>query len=171
MREEVREAFEVFLALEADSWKGKRGTALLCDEKDAVFARRLLWDLAAQRAASVALMCVDGRPIAAQVMLYCGRTAYTWKTAFDASYAKYSPGTLLVDRLTDQLFSTTNTDVIESCSPEGSFMAQLWLGRRTTIDLLVDLGAKQSLAFRAVALGERGYTQLRELRDRLRSVS
>ena len=24
------------------------------------------------------------RPIAAQVVLYCGRTAYTWKTAFDA---------------------------------------------------------------------------------------
>ncbi len=29
--ETVREAFEIFLALEAQSWKGQNGTALLCD--------------------------------------------------------------------------------------------------------------------------------------------
>ena len=38
--EAVRQAFEVFLALEAGSWKGTRGTALLCDEKDAGFVRQ-----------------------------------------------------------------------------------------------------------------------------------
>ena len=36
----MRGAFETYLAMEAASWKGARGTALLCDEEDAAFARR-----------------------------------------------------------------------------------------------------------------------------------
>ena len=58
--------------MKSASWKGARGTALLCDEEDATFVRRLIGDLAAQGNASVALLRVDGRPIAAQVLLYCG---------------------------------------------------------------------------------------------------
>src|SRR5262249_5450095 len=34
---EAREAFEVFLAMEAESWKGANGTALLCSDEDAAF--------------------------------------------------------------------------------------------------------------------------------------
>ena len=30
-------------------------------------------------------------------------------------------------------------DAIDSCSPEGGFMGQLWSGHRTTIDLLVSV--------------------------------
>jgi hypothetical protein len=167
----VREAFEVFLTLEAESWKGTHGTALLSDVKDATFARRLVGDLAEQGSASVALLRVDGRPIAAQVLLYCGTMAYTWKTAFDAEYAKYSPGALLVDKVTEELFAVHHIESIESCSPEGSFMGQLWSGRRTTVDLLVDVGARRSLNFALAALTERGHAQLREFRKRLRAIN
>jgi hypothetical protein len=167
----VRAAFETYLTMESDSWKGTRGTALLCDEKDATFARRLIGDLAAQQRASVALLRVDGRTIAAQVLLYCGNTAYTWKTAFDAEFAKYSPGTLLVDKITDQLFESEGIAAIESCSPEGGFMNQLWDGRRVTVDLLADVGAKASLGFAAAVVGERGYAQLRGWRNRLRALN
>lgn len=166
----VRDAFEVFLALEAESWKGGRGTALLCKEEDAAFARRLIGDLAAEGNASVALLRVDGRPVAAQVLLFGGNTAYTWKTAFDADYGKYSPGALLVDKLTEELFSAAGIEAIESCSPEGGFMAQLWDGRRTTIDLLADVGAGKSLGFTLAAAGERAYAQLRGMRNSLRAL-
>ena len=37
---DTREAFETFLKLEAASWKGARGTALLCKSADAAFARQ-----------------------------------------------------------------------------------------------------------------------------------
>ena len=167
----VHDAFEVFLALEAGSWKGAHGTALLSDAKDAAFARRLISDLAAQGNASVALLRVDGRAIAAQVLLYCGTMAYTWKTAFDAEYAKYSPGALLVDKVTEDLFAARGVTAIESCSPEKGFMAQLWSGRRATVDLLVDVGARRSLNFALAAAGERGYAQLKDWRDRLRAMS
>ena len=166
----VHDAFEVFLTLEAESWKGAQGTALLNDAKDATFARRLIGDLAAQGNASVALLRVDGRPIAAQVLLYCGTMAYTWKTAFDADYAKYSPGALLVDKVTEDLFAAHRIEAIESCSPEKSFMAQLWSGRRATVDLLIDVGARRSLNFALAAAAERSYAQLKDWRDRLRAI-
>jgi len=167
---EAREAFEVFLAMEAESWKGENGTALLCSDEDAAFTRQLIGNLAARQSASVALLRVDGRPIAAQVLLYCGRMAYTWKTAFSSEYGKFSPGALLVDKLTEQLFAT-GIEAIESCSPEGSFMASLWAGRRSTVDMLVDVGTTKSLNFSLLVQGERAYVQLKSLRDRLHAAS
>jgi CelD/BcsL family acetyltransferase involved in cellulose biosynthesis len=164
----VRAAFEVFLDLERRSWKGRNGTALLCRRADAAFTRALIAELAARHGASVALLRVDGRPIAAQVLLYGGATAYTWKTAFDAEFAKFSPGVLLIDKVTDELFAA-GTAQIESCSADGSFMEQFWTGRRMTVDLLIDVGQRQSVNFTLVARGERGYAWLRRKRDRLRA--
>jgi CelD/BcsL family acetyltransferase involved in cellulose biosynthesis len=164
-------AFETFLKLEAAGWKGARGTALLCDAADAAFARQMVAALAERGNASVALLRVDGRAIAAQVLMYCGATAYTWKTAFSRDYAKYSPGALLIDKITDDLFSSGGIVAIDSCSHEGSFMTQFWAGRRKMADLLVDVGAEKSLAFSLEAARQRGYGSLRRLRDRIRAWS
>ena len=108
----ARDAFEIFLKLESKSWKGENGTALLSNENDAAFARRWIAALAAHGSASVALLRVDEKPIAAQVLLYSGTMAYTWKTAFDAEFAKFSPGALLIDKVSDALFAT-GTETIE----------------------------------------------------------
>ena len=163
------QAFEIFLALEKASWKGAEGTALLSDPRDAAFVRRLLQNLAAQGSASVALLRVDGEAIAAQVLMYCGTTAYTWKTAFSVKFAKYSPGSLLIDKITDELFAGPDIVAINSCAAEASFMAQLWAGRRTMVDMLIDLGPGKSLGYRLEAGRQLGYQRLRNLRDRLRS--
>jgi hypothetical protein len=165
----ARQAFETFLALERASWKGAQGTALLSDPRDAAFVRRLFQSLAAQQNASVALLRVDGEAIAAQVLMYCGATAYTWKTAFDANYSKYSPGTLLIDRMTDELFAGSDIWAINSCAAEDSFMAQLWAGRRTMVDMLVHVGPGKSLGYRMEAGRQLGYQRLRDLRGRLRN--
>lgn len=164
----VCEAFETYLALEGASWKGERGTAMLSKQGDAAFARRLIAGLAADGSASVALLTLGGRAIAAQVVLYCGSTAYTWKTAFDAAFAEFSPGALLVDKLTEELLALDRIESIESCSPEGGFMGRMWNGRRATVDLVADLGKESSLQFSAAAFGARSYAQLRAVRDALR---
>jgi CelD/BcsL family acetyltransferase involved in cellulose biosynthesis len=165
----VRGAFEIFLQMELQSWKGAGGTALMSHDEDADFARALVGRLAACEAASVALLRHGGRAIAAQVLLYSGTMAYTWKTAFDAEFAKFSPGALLVDKVTDALFASGVTQ-IESCAREDSFMAQLWTGRRTTVDLLADVSAERSLSFTLAALAERAHGYAREQRDRLRAA-
>lgn len=164
----VRAAFERFLELEQASWKGREGTALLCSARDAAFTQRLIGDLAEDGSASVALLELDGRAIAAQVLLFCGATAYTWKTAFDTDYARFSPGVLLIDKLTEQLLAGP-VEAIDSCAAESSFMAQLWTGRRTMVDVVADVGCRPSLAFVLEATRQLGYEQARSLRNRLRS--
>jgi CelD/BcsL family acetyltransferase involved in cellulose biosynthesis len=161
----VQQAFASFLALEKASWKGARGTALLSDPADAAFVRQLLHDLAATGDASVAQLRVNGAVIAAQVLMYCGATAYTWKTAFDAAYAKYSPGAQLVDRITDQLLASPEIKAINSCAAEASFMGMLWSGRRAMADMLIDIGPGRSLAYRVEAVRLAGYQRLRSLRQ------
>jgi hypothetical protein len=168
---DIREAFETFLKLEAAGWKGARGTALLCDAADASFARKMIVALAERGSASVALLRVDGRAIAAQVLMYCGATAYTWKTAFSPDYARYSPGALLIDKITDELFSSAGVTAIDSCSYEGSFMAKLWTGRRKMADLLVDVGQGNSLAFSLESARQQGHRFLRRVRDWIRTWS
>jgi hypothetical protein len=163
------QAFETFLALEKASWKGAQGTALLSDPQDAAFVRRLVQGLADGHNASVALLRVDGETIATQVLMYCGTTAYTWKTAFDAKYSKYSPGALLIDRITDELFTGPDILAINSCAAEASFMAQLWTGRRTMVDMLIDVGSGKSLGYRMEAGRQLLYVRLRNLREWLRS--
>jgi CelD/BcsL family acetyltransferase involved in cellulose biosynthesis len=169
--EAVAAAFEVFLALEMASWKGEQGTALLCDPTDAGFVRRLIGNLAADGNASVALLRVDGIAVAAQVLLYCGVRAYTWKTAYDAAYGKFSPGALLIDKVTEQLVEHAGIADIDSCSAEGSFMAQLWTGRRIMVDALIDVRPRKSLAFAVESARLQGYEQLRAMRNRLRAMA
>lgn len=165
---DVEQAFETFLAMEKASWKGEQGTALLSDSNDAAFVRRLLHNLAARRDASVALLRVDGAIVAAQVLMYGGSTAYTWKTAYNAKFSKYSPGTLLVDRVTEELFAGAEIQAINSCAAEDSFMGQLWAGRRAMVDMLFDIGPGKSLGYRIEAGRLLGYERLRKLRNRVR---
>jgi len=97
----ARHAFESFLALEKASWKGVQGSALLSDSRDAAFVRRMFHNLAARQDASVALLRVDGEAIAAQVLMYCGATAYTWKTRLRCQIQQVFAG-YLADRSDDR---------------------------------------------------------------------
>ncbi|GKQ49667.1 GNAT family N-acetyltransferase [Bradyrhizobium sp. Ce-3] len=164
---ETRAAFETFLALEAASWKGKQGTALLCNAGDARFARQLIGDFAALDLASVALLHVDGVAIAAQVLIFSGRRAYTWKTAFDAAFAGFSPGALLISKITEELLESGQVDTIDSCSSADGIMSQLWTGRRTMVDTLIDVRARNPLAFAMKVAEHQGYQKFRHVRGRI----
>ncbi|MDH8560289.1 hypothetical protein QIH21_26975, partial [Klebsiella pneumoniae] len=76
-----------------------------------------------------------------------------------------------IDKLTEQLFTATEVQAIDSCSAEGSFMAQLWTGRKTMVDAVVDVGSTRSLVFALEAARQYGYERLRDLRDWLRATS
>jgi CelD/BcsL family acetyltransferase involved in cellulose biosynthesis len=168
---DVEAAFETFLALEAASWKGEQGTALLCDAADAGFVRRLIGGLAGRNLASVALLRVNGVTVAAQVLLYSGSHAYTWKTAFDAAYGKFSPGALLIDKVTESLLEAGGpVTLIDSCSAADGFMAQLWIGRRNMVDALIDVRSRNSLAFAVESARRQGFEQLRGMRNRMRQA-
>ena len=90
------ELMQKYFELEAQSWKGESGTAVLCD-KNAVglhddFARTV----AAQDALLIYELKLDGKVIAMSInIVYEQRTVF-WKTSFDKTYARFSPGNLVI---------------------------------------------------------------------------
>jgi hypothetical protein len=82
----------------------------------------------------------------------------------DGEYARYSPGVLVVDKMTEQLFATTDVQAIDSCSAQDSFMAQIWTGRKSMVDMVVDVSPTCSLVFGMEAARQYGYERLRDIR-------
>lgn len=166
--EAIGAALDRFLVLEAASWKGGKGTALSSKPADAGFARRMFTGLAETGAASIIELRLDGAVLASQVLLYCGPHAFTWKIAFDGAFAKYSPGSVLVDRLTETLLAGDIT-LIDSCALDSGFMGQLFSGRKTTVDLVLSATPRPGLSYRLAAAYQQAYHQLRQWRDQLRA--
>jgi CelD/BcsL family acetyltransferase involved in cellulose biosynthesis len=163
----IAEPLETFLELEHKSWKGANGTALLCNDTDAAFIRVLVRRLSEKGQAAIEALTLDGRTIATQVILRSGSMAYTWKTAYDHNYSRYSPGLLLVDKLTERVAERPEIAGIDSCSMERSFMADLWSARQPVADLLVDSRSGLSLTFAMESGRQVARETLKQLRDRL----
>ncbi len=127
---EVRARFEMFLALEAGGWKGKRHTALISSSETAEFAREAVANRAEAGAVRVDSIDLGGNPIAMVVTFAAGATAYTWKIAYDEAYARFSPGVQLMLELPQHLFSDPTLMQIDSCAAAHHPMIDhLWSGR------------------------------------------
>lgn len=120
-----------FLALEQRGWKGGNGSALACAEGTrALFAEVLEGAAAAGRLERLDLR-LDGRPLAMLVNFLCAPGSFSFKTAFDEDYARFSPGVLLqVENLA--LLDHPTVKWCDSCAAEGHPMIDsLWTGRRS----------------------------------------
>lgn len=131
---------EEFLALEAAGWKGAAGSALASAPDTAAFFTQALAGAAqAGRLERLALR-LDGRAIALLVNLMTAPGAYSFKTAFDEDYARFSPGMLLqLENLA--LLERTNIDWADSCAVEGHPMIErLWRDKRRMVSCNIAIG-------------------------------
>ena len=165
--EEVRCAAEQFLQLEAQGWKGRRGTALLSRAQDAAFTRGMLSGLAERGEASVYSLLLDGRPVSMQIVLRAGSTAFTWKTAYDEALGDLSPGMLLFEDYTKALLAEPAVTQVDSCAyDDHSFMAS-WTARARVVDLMFDVRKGAPLQARLATLINCNYRRLRaRVKDR-----
>ena len=92
---ELDGAVEAFLKIEASGWKGQRGTALDCAKETRAFARKAFGSNGAESICRADLLLLDGKPIAAGMMVFSGQTGFTVKGAYDESYAAFGAGLLL----------------------------------------------------------------------------
>ena len=161
-------AIEKFLTLEARGWKGAQHTALGADAGLAAFTRSMLAGLAQRGRLAVHLLERDGAALAIGVVLRAGDRAFYWKTAYDESYAEYSPGlqlTLELSRLQQRDPAITATD---SCAIEGHPMIdRLWTARLALVDCVIALRPGQARALRVWLAGETARRRLREAAKRL----
>ncbi|MBT0669603.1 GNAT family N-acetyltransferase [Novosphingobium profundi] len=144
-----------FLALEKAGWKGAAGSALACNERTAALFHEVLQGAADHGALERRSLLLDGRPIAMLASLRSGNAAFSYKTAFDEGYARFSPGVLLQQ---ENLSALDDPELawIDSCaSAHHPMIDHLWRERRGIARLSVALGGPlRRAAFRRIVAAE-----------------
>ncbi len=136
----VAAAIDDFLALEAGGWKGRAGTAAADHDDLHRFMRTAVCRLATEGKVSIGRILVDGRAVAATIVLRSGRGAWFWKIAYDESFARFSPGVMLTVALTGELLEEQAIERTDSCATANHPMIdRLWRERLPLCDRLVAL--------------------------------
>jgi CelD/BcsL family acetyltransferase involved in cellulose biosynthesis len=131
-------ALQDFLALEAAGWKGRAGTAAHSNDDIRRFVVEAVSALAAEGQASIARLALDGRAIAAAVMLRSGDTAWCWKIAYDESWSRASPGVQLLLYVTETLLADASITRADSCAtPDHPMIDHVWRERLALADRLM----------------------------------
>jgi CelD/BcsL family acetyltransferase involved in cellulose biosynthesis len=145
--EEVRQAFEDFLTLEAAGWKGRGRTALLSRTSDANFARAMIAALAAEAHVYIYALTLDAKPVSMQIVLRAGHAVFTWKTAYDERFRDFSPGMLLLEDCTAALLADEGVDHADSCAFDDSGYMAAWGERAAIARLWFDARPGRSRVF------------------------
>jgi CelD/BcsL family acetyltransferase involved in cellulose biosynthesis len=160
-----------FLALEARGWKGRAGTAANPHDDIRQLVERAVAGLAAEGKARVDRLSVGEWTIAAAVTLRSGAAAWTWKIAYNESFARSSPGVQLMMDLTDALLADESLARIDSCATaEHPMIDHLWRERLALADHLIAVRAAPlsfALAFRLEQLRRAALLGAKVLRDRI----
>jgi hypothetical protein len=146
-----------FLELEAAGWKGDRGNALARSRSTA----RLFADTVEQAARAGALerlaLRLNGRPIAMLANLIAPPGAFAWKTAYDETYARFSPGVLLQHRNLE-ILGRSDIEWCDSCAAQAHPMIdRLWRERRDIGHINIGIGSPRRRAlYRRILSRETG---------------
>jgi hypothetical protein len=163
--DDIAAALEIFLALEASGWKGKRGTALLQDAGDAAFIRRATVVLAETTQCEIVTLRAGDTPVAAAIVLRHQDRAFYFKLGFDERFAKFSPGVQLTLDLTRHLCGDPAIASADStASPDHPMINPIWRERLSIGDVLIPLRPRDPvvpLIHAALKLHNMGYEQAR----------
>jgi CelD/BcsL family acetyltransferase involved in cellulose biosynthesis len=140
--QDMARAIETFLAIEASGWKGRRGTALVQVEGDAVFIRRATTRLAESGQCEIVTLRVSDTPVASGIVLRHLARAFFFKLGVDERFAKFSPGVQLTLELTRHLCADPEiTSADSTASPDHPMINPIWRGRFAIGDVLIPLRA------------------------------
>lgn len=144
-----------FLLLEQAGWKGQAGSALACAPATvALFAESLAG--AAQRGRLERLtLTLDDRPIAMLASFLSPPGAFSYKTAFDEGFARFSPGVLL-QRENLAILSNPEIAWSDSCAAaDHPMIDHIWRERREVGRISIAIGgAARRFAFRQLVRHE-----------------
>lgn len=168
-QEEVRHAIEQFLTLEASGWKGRKRTAMVIDRYRAAFAREAVHRMAEHDLCRIHSLTLDGRTVASLVVFVEAGIAYTWKTAYDESLSRFSPGALLMMDVTARHLEDPNIMMTDSCAvPDHPMVGRMWSERKPFGTIVVGLTPDADRATRQAASQLHLYRKTRKLAVKLR---
>ncbi|MCB1377133.1 MAG: GNAT family N-acetyltransferase [Alphaproteobacteria bacterium] len=134
-------AVESFLNLEASGWKGERGTALACTPATRAFALRAFAEAGSSNRCRADLLLLNGRPIAAGIIVLSGRTGFTVKGAYDEAYAKFSVGLLLELEVLKSFLSEGWAERLDAATAGAHVIDRLWPDRVKVADIVLSLSS------------------------------
>ncbi|MFM6828974.1 MAG: GNAT family N-acetyltransferase [Novosphingobium sp.] len=153
----IGEWTDAFLALEHAGWKGTAGSSLESAPATATLFRDGVAGAAAAGRLERLMLTLDGRPIAMLVNFLTAPGAFSYKTAFDETYARFSPGVLL-QRENLTLLERPGIDWCDSCAAaDHPMIDHIWRERRAVGALSIAIGGTFRRAlFRPVLNAELG---------------
>ncbi len=159
----VAAALDEFLRLEASGWKAARHSALASAPATERFTREMIAALAERRLVSIEALRLNGVPVAMWVILFSGDAAYTWRTAYDEAYSRFSPGALLLEHTTTRLLADPAVAFTDSCNHRDvGHQAERWPERHEVGDLLIDAGPERRLRLLLLSAREKAFRSARE---------
>lgn len=146
---------DAFLALEAAGWKGKAGSALACSPAAQALFRKSLNGAATQGRLERLQLTLDGKPIAMLATFLSPPGAFSFKTAFDEGFSRFSPGVLL-QRENLALLERPGIVWTDSCAAaDHPMIDHLWRERRPIGRISIAIGGPlRRAAFRQIARAE-----------------
>jgi len=96
-------ALDDLVRIESLGWKGEEGTAIASDPASARLYRAVVDWAADTGRLRLAVLRLDGRPVAAELDIAQGATLHSLKMGFDPDFAKSGPGHLLAWMLIEAL--------------------------------------------------------------------
>jgi CelD/BcsL family acetyltransferase involved in cellulose biosynthesis len=152
--QELKDAVEAFLTLEAASWKGRQGSALASDPATAAFARQALAGGGDAPSVRAELLMSGDRPIGIFLNLVSPGYAATFKIAHDQELNRQAPGVLTMLHSLRRFLDEPWTRRLDSGAAPEHAVGAIWQDRFPAGALLVALSPQQrqgELAFQAKA--------------------
>lgn len=131
-----------FLRLEASGWKGLAGSALAANAGTSTLFAQSLHGAAARGRLERLQLTLDDQPIAMLASFLTPPGAFSYKTAFDERFARFSPGVLL-QRENLALLDRPEIAWADSCAAaDHPMIDHIWRERRAIGRLSIAIGGK-----------------------------
>jgi CelD/BcsL family acetyltransferase involved in cellulose biosynthesis len=141
---DVQSWLEEFIALEASGWKGRERSALASSAADHQFFVSAATEAFRRDRFEMLALRHNGRMIAARCGFAAGSGAYTFKIAYDESYAQWSPGVLLEIENIRRLHDDPSIGWMDSfTSRDNAMFNRLWRDRLLLRDVTVSTGSRR----------------------------
>ncbi len=154
---------ESFLHLEHQGWKGESGTSLRSNPAEEAFFRDVVFGFGRVGRALFTELKLNGKVISSTSNFISGRGGFAFKVGWLPELAKMSPGVLNEVELmrSFQQGACSDLEFFDSGATEGSYMDNLWTGRRMLISTAIASTKIGAAALRASRLASAMKRRLR----------
>jgi Acetyltransferase (GNAT) domain len=153
---EIIHAIERFLKLESAGWKGRNGTALSQKTAQSGFAKTMLHSFTADKKLEIHELYCGEKLVASGILLKSQGASYFWKITHDEAFAKFSPGVLLTQNLTQHCLNQSQPTNIDSCATANHPMINsLWVDKISIVDVFVAPSSHHNLNFKIAQIREK----------------